>query len=120
MMQAGSFRPTVNSKFVFDPDFCANAYMAAGLKPIWIINSIFHLRSEFYIFLPTRPIVESQGVAVYGKPLSGMQVMSEIAFVAQYQKISFNAFLDLSTSGYNPSMFGVTFGFLMPNEWFIE
>ena len=120
MMQAGSFRPTVNSKFVFDPDFCANAYMAAGLKPIWIINSIFHLRSEFYIFQPTRPIVESQGVAVYGKPLSGMQVMSELAFVAQYQKISFNAFLDLSTSDYNPSMFGVTFGFLMPNEWFIE
>jgi hypothetical protein len=40
--------------------------------------------------------------------------------VAQYQRISFNAFLDLSTSGYNPSMFGVTLGILMPNEWFLE
>ena len=28
VMQAGSFRPTVNSKFVFDPAFCANAYVA--------------------------------------------------------------------------------------------
>lgn len=120
MMQAGSFRPTVNSKFVFDPDFSANAYFAAGLKPIWIINSIFHLRSEFYVFQPTRPIVDDGGYAVYGKALSGTQFMTELSFVAQYQRISFNAFLDLSTSSYNPSMFGVTLGILMPNEFFLE
>lgn len=120
LMQAGSFRPTANSKFMFDPDFTANAYFAAGLKPIWIINNIFHLRSELYLFQPTRPILESEGRAIYGKALTGMQFMSEISFVAQYQRISFNAFLDLSTSGYNPSMFGVTLGILMPNEWFLE
>lgn len=120
VMQAGSFRPTVNSKFTYDPDFTANAYFAAGIKPIWIINSIFHLRSEFYVFQPTRPIVNIDGKAAFGKALSGMQVLGELAFVAQYQKISFNAFLDLSTSSNNPSMFGITLGILMPNEWFIE
>ena len=120
IMQAGSFRPTVNSKFTYDPDFTANAYFAAGIKPIWIINGIFHLRSEVYLFQPTRPIVNVDGKAAFGKTLSGMQILGELAFVAQYQRISFNAFLDLSTSSNNPSMFGVTLGVLMPNEWFIE
>lgn len=120
MMQTGHFMPTVNSKFVFDPDFSANVYLAAGLKPIYIINSVFHLRAEAYVFQPTRPIKDDDGVATYGKALSGMQIMGELAFVAQYQRISFNAFLDLSTSSYNPSMFGLTLGILMPNEWFLE
>lgn len=120
MMQTGCFRPTVNSQFIFDPDFSANSYVAAGLKPIWIINSIFHLRSEFYIFQPTRPILNVDGSAVYGQVLGGTQVMGELNFVAQYQKISLNAFLDLSTSSSNPSMFGLTLGILMPNEWFLE
>ena len=120
VMQAGNFRPTVNSKFIFDPDFSANAYFAAGIKPIWIISSIFHLRSEIYVFQPTRPIINSDGAAAYGKVLRGMQLMGELNFVAQYQRISFNAFIDLSTSSINPSMFGLTLGILMPNEWFIE
>ena len=114
-MQAGCFRPTVNSQFQYDPDFAANGYFALGLKPIWVINSIFHLRSEVYAFQPTRPIRNENG-----KALTGFQLMGELNFVAQYQRVSVNAFIDLSTSNYNPSMFGVTFGFLMPNEWFIE
>ena len=48
------------------------------------------------------------------------QMLGELNFVAQYQKISINAFLDLSTSSNNPSMFGLTLGILMPNEWFLE
>ena len=120
VMQAGHFQPTVNSKFQFDPDFCANAYFALGIKPIWIINSIFHVRSEVYAFQPTRPIRNDDGKAAYGNAVTGFQMMGELAFVAQYQRVSLNAFVDLSTSSYNPSMFGVTFGFLMPNEWFLE
>jgi len=120
IMQAGCFKPTVNSKFLFDPDFSANAFIAGGIKPIWIINSIFHLRAELYAFQPTRPIVNEDGLARYGKVLGGFQMMGELNFVAQYQRISFNAFVDLSTSSYNPSLVGVTLGFLMPNEWFME
>ena len=120
VMQAGNFRPTVNSKFVFDPDFSANSYFAAGIKPIWVINSIFHLRSEIYVFQPTRPIVNVEGQAAYGKALQGTQIMGELNFVAQYQRISLNAFVDVSTSSNNASMFGLTMGILMPNEWFLE
>ena len=120
VMQAGNFRPTVNSKFVFDPDFSANSYFAAGIKPIWVINSIFHLRSEIYVFQPSRPIVNVEGQAAYGKVLQGTQIMGELNFVAQYQRISLNAFVDVSTSSNNASMFGLTMGILMPNEWFLE
>jgi NTE family protein len=119
-MQAGNFRPTVNSKFVFDPDFAANSYFAAGIKPIWIINSIFHLRSEVYLFQPTRPIINIEGQAAYGKALTGTQIMGELNFVAQYQRVSINAFVDVSTSSNNASMFGLTLGILMPNEWFLD
>ena len=120
VMQAYHFRPTPNSKFVFDPDFVANSYFAVGIKPIWVINSVFHLRSEFYAFQPTRPIINLDGQASYGKPLTGTQFMGELNFVAQYQRISLNAFVDVSTSSNNASMFGVTLGILMPNEWFLE
>lgn len=120
VMQARQFRPTANSQFIFDPDYCANAYFAAGIKPIFIINSIFHLRSELYYFQPTRPITNVDGKAVYGKVLGGTQFMGELAFVAKYQKFSFNAFIDMSTSNNTPYMMGLTLGILMPNEWFIE
>lgn len=120
VMQAGAFRPTVNSQFVFDPELRANAWAAAGIRPIWIINSIFHLRTEIYAFQPTRQIENINGLAQYGKPLSGFQMLGEVAFVAQYNRISFNAFFNMSTTGYNPPMAGVTLGLLMPNEWFIQ
>lgn len=120
IMQAGHFRPTANSQFSFDPDLTANVYFAFGIKPIWVINNIFHIRTEAYLFQPSRPILNSDGQATYGKPLTGAQILGELAFVAQYNKISFNAFFDYSTTAYNPYTFGVTFGILMPNEWFIE
>lgn len=120
VMQAGSFRPTVNSQFVFDPNFCANTYLAAGIKPIWRINSMFHIRTEAYVFHPSRAILNDNGIPVYGASFANMEFMGELSFVAQYQAFSFNAFLDLSTSSYNPSMFGLTLGILMPNEWFLE
>ena len=120
IMQAGHFRPTANSQFIFDPDLISNVYFAAGVKPIWVINNIFHIRTEAYVFQPTRPILNNEGQAAYGKPLSGTQIMGELNFVAQYNKISFNTFFNFSTTSYNPYTFGVTFGILMPNEWFIE
>lgn len=120
IMQAGAFRPTPNSMFMFDPDFRANAYLAGGIKPIMIINSIFHIRTEAYVFQPSRPILNVNGQAEYGNPLEGVQLMGELNFVAQYNKLCFNVFADFSTSRYNSSNFGVTLGYLLPNEWFIE
>lgn len=120
IMQSGRYYPTVNSRFVFDPAFCANSYIAGGVKPIWIINNVFHLRSELHTFIPARTILNDNGNPVYGKGLEGIQFLGELSFVAQYNRINFNAYVNTTTSPHNGTTFGITLGILMSNEWFIE
>ena len=48
MMQASDFSPTPHSKLMYNEAFRANQYMAAGIKPIYVINDMFHLRPEFH------------------------------------------------------------------------
>ena len=120
IMQAGKYEPTVNSRFQFDPSFRANAFIAGGIKPIWVINNVFHVRSEFYSFIPVRTIINDDGDAAYGNGLDGAQFMSEFSFVAQYNRLNFNVYFNATSSGYRSATFGVTLGILMPNEWFIE
>lgn len=120
IMQAGHFEPTVNSKFVFDPSFCSNAYLAAGIKPIYLINNIFHLRSEVYAYMPIYPILNDNGSAYLGKMFSRPQFMGELSLVAQYGKINCNVFFNFCSSDNHSSIFGVTLGVLMLNERFFD
>lgn len=120
VMQAGRFAPTVNSQLLFDPAFRANAYIAAGLKPIYILNNIMHIRSEFYIFMPMLPIINENQIAYYGEPFSSPQFMGELSLVAQYGKINCSLFVNFSSSQSTSSMFGVTLGVLMLNDRFFE
>lgn len=120
IMQAGHFEPTVNSKLMFDPSFRSNAYLAAGLKPIYIINNILHLRGEVYAYLPIYPIMNDNGKAYIGDPFTQLQFMSEISLVAQYGKINCNAFYNFCSSDNHSSIFGITIGLLMFNERFFD
>ena len=120
VMQAGRFTPTVNSRFTMDPSFCANAYLAAGLKPVLIVNNVFQARAEMYGFCPSRPIENHNGTAVYGEPLTGAQYLCELSFVALFNRFSCNAFVNFSSSRNSSATLGLTVGILMPNEWFIE
>ena len=120
IMQAGHFEPTVNSKFVFDPSFRSNAYLAAGIKPIYLINNIFHLRSEVYAYMPIYPILNDNGSAYLGKMFSRPQFMGELSLVAQYGKINCNVFFNFCSSDNHSSIFGVTLGVLMLNERFFD
>lgn len=52
MMQAGEFTPTPHSQIMYNDAFRANQYISAGIKPIWVFNDMFHLRTELYGFLP--------------------------------------------------------------------
>ena len=120
IMQAGRFEPTVNSKFMFDPSFRSNAYLAAGLKPIYLINNILHLRSEMYAFLPIYPIMNDNGKAYIGDPFTKLQFMGELSLVAQYGKINCNVFYNFCSSDNHSSIFGITVGLLMLNERFFD
>ena len=50
MMQAAEFSPTPHSKLMYNEAFRANQFLAAGIKPIYVFNDMFHLRGEFYGF----------------------------------------------------------------------
>lgn len=120
MMQADKFEPTVNSQFIFDPSFRSNEYVAAGIKPILLLNSYMHLRSEFYCYMPLRSINNDNGKPYLGDYFQKASFLGEISLVAQYGKVSANAFVNFSNSNWTTTTFGITIGLLMLNEKFIE
>ena len=68
MMQAGEFSPTLHSKLTYNEAFRANQFVGAGIRPIYRLNQMFHLRGEFYGFMPIYPIEKnSLNKAYYGK-----------------------------------------------------
>ena len=70
MMQAGEFAPTPHSKLMYNEAFRANQYVAAGIKPIYVLNDMFQFRTEFYGFTPIFPIKKNAlNKAYYGLSL---------------------------------------------------
>ncbi len=123
MMRAGKFEPTVNSVFIHNKIFRASQYISYGFKPIIHINRFMHVRGEFYGFLPLFPIYcNESGKAYRGDFLSDFSYLGEISLVAHYGRISANAFINVSgnTHGAEAPSFGITIGYLMPGERFME
>ena len=122
MMQAGSFAPTMNCLFNYDPKFRANQFVAGGLTPIIKLNSFLQIRPSFYAFVPYRMIKEnSNGTASYGKRrFDDFQYIGDITAVAQFSSISVSAFVNYYSSHRNSVDFGLTLGWFMFNERFIE
>lgn len=56
MLQAADFSPTPHSKIMYNEAFRANQFLAAGIKPIFVFNDMFQVRSELYGFMPIFPI----------------------------------------------------------------
>ncbi len=57
MMQAGEFAPTLHSKLTYNEAFRANQYVAAGIKPIYVLNHMFQSSERilwFYTYLSDR------------------------------------------------------------------
>ena len=98
-------------------------YGKYGFKPIIHINRFMHVRGEFYGFLPFFPIYcNESGKAYRGDFLSDFSYLGEISLVAHYGRISANAFINVSgnTHGAEAPSFGITIGYLMPGERFME
>ena len=71
MLQAADFSPTPHSKLMYNEAFRANQFLAAGVKPIFVLNDMFQFRSEFYGFMPIFPIKKNAlNKAYYGKAFS--------------------------------------------------
>ena len=121
MMQAGEFSPTPHSQIMYNEAFRANQYMAAGIKPIFVLNDMFHIRTEFYGFMPIFPIKRNaDNEAYYGKAFSEFEYMGEVSVVCQLPFGTIAAYLNHYSSPKNEWNVGLTLGWQLFNYRFIE
>lgn len=121
MMQAGTFAPTPSTIFSYNPTFRANQYIAAGLKPIYMLKSYLQVRFEAYAFVPIRPILQnSSGEAYYGKPFSTISHLEELSVVGRYSTFVISAYLNHESSFPRHVSAGISLGWYMFNNRFIE
>lgn len=121
MMHAGEFAPTPHSKLTYNEAFRANQYIAAGIKPIYIINDMFQFRTEFYGFMPIFPISRNAlNKAYYGKTFSRFEYMGEISVVCHLPFGAISAYLNHYSSPRREWNIGLTIGWQLFNYRFIE
>lgn len=121
MMQAGDFSPTSHSKLMYNTAFRANQFVAAGIRPIWRFNDMFHLRTEFYGFMPIFPILcDGQNHAYYGKAFSKVEYMGEVSVVCRLPFGAIAAYLNHYSSPRKEWNVGLTIGWQLFNYCFIE
>ena len=121
MMQASEFAPTAHSKLTYNEAFRANQYVAAGIRPIYRLNQMFHVRGEFYGFLPIFPIERNSiNKAYYGKAFSRFEYLGEISVVCQLPFGAISAYVNHYSSPRREWNVGLTLGWQLFNYRFIE
>ncbi|NDV82586.1 patatin-like phospholipase family protein [Bacteroides sp. 51] len=121
MLQAGEFAPTAHGKVTYNEAFRANQYFAAGAIPIYHINNLFHLRGEFYGFLPIYPIERNSiNKAYYGKAFSKFEYLGEVSVVCQLPFGAISAFVNHYSSPHKEWNLGISLGWQLFNYRFIE
>lgn len=127
VLQAPAFTPTPHSKIVFNEAFRANQYMAVGVTPIFLFSNLFHLRTEFYGFLPvetikkeiisTEPYIDRP---YYGKFFRSFEYMGEASLVFQLPFVSVSLFANGYSYPKNNFNVGLNIGFLIFNSRFLD
>ena len=121
MLQTGYFAPTPSMLFTYNPTFRANQYVAAGLKPIYMFNPYLQLRLEAYAFIPILPILQAEdGTAYYGKAFSTMAHIEEVSVVGRFSTFVVSAYINHNSSSHNRFSAGISLGWYMMNNRFIE
>jgi len=121
IMQAGEFSPTPHSKLTYNEAFRANQFLSAGIKPIYHLNSLFHLRGEFYGFMPIFPIEKNSiNKAYYGKAFSKFEYIGEVSVVCQLPFGAITAYVNHYSSPRREWNVGLTLGWQLFNYRFIE
>lgn len=121
LLQAGEFTPTSHSKLSYNEAFRANQYIGFGIKPIYLINNMFQVRTELYGFLPILPIEKNAiNKAFYGKAFSKFQHMGELSIVCQLPVGAISAFVNYYSSPSKNWNVGLTLGWQLFNSRFIE
>lgn len=121
MLQAADFSPTPHSKLMYNEAFRANQFLAAGVKPIFVLNDMFQFRSEFYGFMPIFPIKKNAlNKAYYGKAFSRFEYMGEISVICQLPFGAISAYVNHYSSPKREWNVGLSIGWQLFNYRFIE
>lgn len=121
MLQAADFSPTPHSKIMYNEAFRANQFLAAGIKPIFVFNDMFQVRSELYGFMPIFPIKKNAlNKAYYGKAFSRFEYLGEISVICQLPFGAISAYVNHYSSLKKEWNVGLTLGWQLFNYRFIE
>jgi NTE family protein len=120
-MMACEFSPTANSKLNYHDAFRANQFLAAGVRPIYRFGKLFHLRGEFYAFMPIYPIkCDDNRQAYYGKSFSQFEHMGELSLVCHLPFTSISLYVNHYSRPKTDWNVGITLGWQLFNYRFIE
>lgn len=121
VLQAGEFTPTAHSRLTYNEAFRANQYVSSGIMPIVHLNDLFHLRGEFYGFMPIFPIRRNEyNKAYYGRSFSEFEYLGEISLVCQLPFGAISAYVNHYSSPSKEWNVGLTLGWQLFNYRFIE
>ncbi|KAA6345813.1 putative NTE family protein [termite gut metagenome] len=121
LLQAGEFTPTSHSMITYNEAFRANQFVAGGIKPIYHLTDKLHVRAEAYGFLPIFPIERNSiNKAYYGKAFSRFAYMGEISLVYQLLSGVISAYVNHYSSPKREWNIGVTLGWTLFNNRFLE
>ena len=121
MMQAGAFTPTMNSLFSYNPAYRAYQYGALGIMPVYKLNDILQIRAEAYGFFPYKTIKENHnGSSYYTKSWQDIKYIAELTVACKFSSLTLAAWADYYSSHKNNIKVGLTLGWFMFNERFIE
>ena len=121
MMQAGEFAPTAHGQLMYNEAFRANQFVGVGVRPIYRFNQMFHVRGEFYGFMPIFPIERNSiNKAYYGKAFSRFEYLGEVSVVSQLPFGAISAYVNHYSSPKREWNVGLTLGWQLFNYRFFE
>lgn len=121
MMQAGEFAPTAHGQLMYNEAFRANQFVGVGVRPIYRFNQMFHVRGEFYGFMPIFPIERNSiNKVYYGKAFSRFEYLGEVSVVCQLPFGAISAYVNHYSSPKREWNVGLTLGWQLFNYRFFE
>ncbi len=121
MMQAGEFAPMAHGQLMYNEAFRANQFVGVGVRPIYRFNQMFHVRGEFYGFMPIFPIERNSiNKAYYGKAFSRFEYLGEVSVVCQLPFGAISAYVNHYSSPKREWNVGLTLGWQLFNYRFFE
>ena len=121
MMQAGEFSPTTHSKITYNEAFRANQFAGVGLIPIYKFNNMIQARLGIYGFVPFFPInCNELNKATYGKMFSKFEYLGDLSVVVRLPFGSVSAYLNYYSSPGKNWNAGISLGWQIFGERFMQ